>query len=98
MLPARWAKRLSRKELDYSKRYGNVLGDYMKAIDLDLTADVQPPKHLHVHVRVKRSLGEVMLPSGVSVKMTPGSTLLLRRSDVEQLVRRGALEEIPEDD
>jgi len=97
VLPSRWASRLSRKEEDYARSYGDALGEYMRSVDLDVTADVQPPKRLHVMVRVKRALGDVMLPSGASVKMMPGTTLLLRRSDVEQLVRRGALEEVEAD-
>jgi GINS complex subunit 1 len=76
------------------REYGDILTGYMKAVGLDLTSDLQPPKHLYVMVRVKQNLGEVALASGSFVKFLPGTTMLLRRSDVEQLVRRGALEEM----
>lgn len=97
VLPARWSSRLSRKEEDYSKAYGDALAEYMRSVDMDVTADVQPPRQLHVMVRVRRALGEVVLASGQAVNMQPGTTLLLRRSDAEALVRRGALEEVDAD-
>ncbi|CAE7838125.1 gins1 [Symbiodinium sp. KB8] len=97
VLPARWSSRLSRKEEDYSKAYGDALAEYMRSVDLDVTADVQPPRQLHVMVRVRRAIGEVVLASGQAVNMQPGTTLLLRRSDAEALVRRGALEEVDAD-
>lgn len=97
VLPARWSARLSRKEEDYAKAYGDALAEYMRSVDMDVTADVQPPRQLHVLVRVRRALGEVVLASGQAVNMQPGTTLLLRRSDAEALVRRGALEEVDAD-
>jgi hypothetical protein len=97
VVPESWSSRMSRGEHDYLRSYGDILTDYMKAVRLDLTSDLQPPKHLYVLVRVKQALGEVALASGSFVKLTQGTTLLLRRSDVEQLVRRGALEELDVD-
>jgi GINS complex subunit 1 len=55
--------------------------------------DLQPPKNLNIEVHVLKDVGEVMLPSGAGVTMTKGDRLLLRRSDVEQLIRQGLVEE-----
>lgn len=105
-----------------------------QGLNLDLTADLQPPKELHVEVRVLNDCGEIMtdhvssrqassdvplqadsfplsahllvremfkyllsrrwsLLQG-SVKLDRGTTHLLRRSDVEHLVRQGLLQEL----
>jgi hypothetical protein len=48
---------------------------------------------LNIEVHVLKDVGEVMLPSGAGVIMTKGDRLLLRRSDVEQLIRQGLVEE-----
>lgn len=57
--------------------------------------DLQPPKHLNLEVHVLRDYGEIMTPSG-SVTLTKGDRLLLRRTDVEHLIRQGVVEETTE--
>ncbi len=53
----------------------------------------KPPKDLHVEVRVKESLGEVMTSSG-PVMLSQDTVTYLPREDVEQYIREGKLEHI----
>ncbi len=54
--------------------------------------DLQPPKHLYIEVRVLQDYGDVVTASG-SVTLKKGERLLLKRSDIEHLIRQGVLEE-----
>jgi GINS complex subunit 1 len=53
---------------------------------------MQPPKHLLVEVRVLEDYGDIMTSSG-PVILKKDEYLLLRRTDVEHLIRQGVLQE-----
>ena len=55
--------------------------------NLDLTVDLQPPKELFIEVRIKKDYGTVMLPESGQVQLKKNTTHLLRRSEVEHLVK-----------
>ncbi|RLN06062.1 hypothetical protein BBJ28_00017166 [Nothophytophthora sp. Chile5] len=79
--------------MQFFNAYDQLLTDYMADFELDLSADLKPPKDLYVEVRVLRDCGEVMTESGL-VNLDAHSTHFLRRVDVEQLIRQGLLEQI----
>ena len=61
---------------------------------LDLTVDFAPPKDLFIEVRVNKDYGTVMLPESGEVKLQKNSTHLLRRAEVEHLIKRGIMTEV----
>lgn len=83
---------MSAQEHDYFKGYSKLLEEYMMAMDIDLTADLQPPKNLFLEVRVLRDCGEISTFSG-TVVLKKGEYLLMRRTDAEPLIRQGMCEE-----
>jgi len=92
-IPQDLKRRISAEEQQYFENYDALLGNYMRSMDLDLTADQQPPKNLYIEVRVLEDCGEILTESG-SINLERNTTHFLRRSDVEHLVRQGMLEEV----
>ncbi|CAN8064024.1 unnamed protein product [Agarophyton chilense] len=84
---------MSAPEAQFLKEYNNLIGRYSQTVNLDLTADAQPPRDLFIEVRVKHDCGSVLTDSG-PVALKPGTAHFLKRSDVEHLIRQGALEHI----
>ncbi|KAG6976716.1 hypothetical protein JG688_00001060 [Phytophthora aleatoria] len=93
IIPAQLAQNLCQREVQFFNQYDQLLTDYMADFELDLSADMKPPKDLYVEVRVLRDCGEVMTESGL-VNLEAHSQHFLRRVDVEQLIRQGLLEQI----
>ncbi|KAF4029665.1 GINS complex protein [Phytophthora infestans] len=93
IMPAQLAQNLCQREVQFFNQYDQLLTDYMADFELDLSADMKPPKDLYVEVRVLRDCGEVMTESGL-VNLEAHSQHFLRRVDVEQLIRQGLLEQI----
>ncbi|CAM9542681.1 unnamed protein product [Phaeothamnion confervicola] len=73
--------------------YDRLLTRYMADFNLDLTADLQPPKELRVEVRALVDYGELQTEEG-AVRLDRGTAHWLRRSDVVHLVRQGVLEQV----
>jgi len=84
---------LSHNEIEFFNQYDRILGDYMTEIELDLTADFEPPKDLYIEVRVLKDEGEITTING-TINLKVNTTHYLRRSDVEHLIRRGVVEHI----
>ncbi|KAG2782363.1 hypothetical protein JG687_00000584 [Phytophthora cactorum] len=93
IIPVQLAQNLCQREVQFFNQYDQLLTDYMADFELDLSADMKPPKDLYVEVRVLRDCGEVMTESGL-VNLEAHSQHFLRRVDVEQLIRQGLLEQI----
>ncbi|CAM9487477.1 unnamed protein product, partial [Sphacelaria rigidula] len=89
VIPQELQQSLSARERDLFNAYDGILTNYAEGLNLDLTADLQPPKELHVEVRVLSDCGEIMTDH-----LERGTTHLLRRSDVEHLVLHGQLQEL----
>lgn len=87
------ADSLSGPESTFLNEYNKILGKYCDHVELDLTADRKPPSDLYIEVRVLRDCGSVVTDAG-SVTLRPGTAHFLKRSDVEHLIRQGALEHI----
>eukprot|EP01113_Clastostelium_recurvatum_P017367 TRINITY_DN2036_c0_g1_i1.p1 TRINITY_DN2036_c0_g1~~TRINITY_DN2036_c0_g1_i1.p1 ORF type:complete len:211 (+),score=19.71 TRINITY_DN2036_c0_g1_i1:42-635(+) len=95
VLPTEVRDSMSASEVEWFQGYDKLLAEYMGAIDLDLTVDLdRPPKDLFVEVRVLKEQGEIMLESGQAVNLIAHTTHYLRRTDVETLVRQGILAHI----
>eukprot|EP00605_Chrysophyceae_sp_TOSAG23-4_P000809 GSChrysophyteH1.ASY1.ANO1.899.1 assembled CDS len=84
-------KTLNPAEEAYFNDYNDLLADYFEKIDLDLAADLEPPRDLMVEIRVLQNCGEIITENG-SVSLDKGSTHFLRRSDIEHLIRLGKVE------
>ena len=98
-MPDHIKEKLSPAEVNYYQRYVDAIDEYNKsmmqgAMIMDLTVDLTPPKELFIEVRVKQDLGTVMLTESGQVNLAKGSTHLLRRTEVENLIKKGVLEEV----
>eukprot|EP00736_Rhodelphis_marinus_P005343 Rmarinus@m.26569 len=87
-MPESQKERLGPTEIEFFKSYNSSLGAYMEEVNLDLTADLDPPKDLYIQVRVLESCGTIQTTSG-PVTLQAGTTHFLPRSDVEHLIRSG---------
>lgn len=64
------------------------------ADELDIMASItQPPKDLHVLVRVVRDCGEIQTELG-NINFKKGERYMVRRVDIEHLIVQGYLEEV----
>ena len=102
-IPDHVMEKMSENELRYYKQYMENLEEYNKQIstlfgsennNIDLTVDFHPPKDLFIEVRVIKDYGTVTLPESGQVKLQLNSTHLLRRNEVEELIKRGILSEV----
>lgn len=87
---------LGGKEKEYFANYSTLLADYNEMIGLDITTDMEPPKDLLIEVRVLHDCGQVWTDSG-PIPLTKGSILFLRRTQVEQFIREGKVEQMLSD-
>ncbi|EJD45634.1 GINS complex, Psf1 component [Auricularia subglabra TFB-10046 SS5] len=91
-------ERLSPHEVDFLRQYHDMVvvarAEYEFGDILDMTAGIeQPPKELHVLVRVLKDIGDVHTEMG-TVDFRKGQRFHLRRTDIEHLIVQGYLEEI----
>lgn len=87
---AHLAENMSGQETAFLTSYNRILSEYCDAVKLDLTADPLPPRDLFIEVRVNRDCGSVLTDSG-PVTLKKGTAHFLKRTDVEHLIRQGAL-------
>ncbi len=75
----------------YFKNYIEQIDEYNKSIsdlnNIDLTTDLTPPKELFIEIRVKEELGKIVLSESGIVDFKLNTTHLVRRSDVENLIK-----------
>lgn len=90
---AHLADNMSAAETDFLAEYNQLLARYSEQVELDLTADPTPPRDLYIEVRVNKDCGSVLTDSG-PVALKPGTAHFLKRTDVEHLIRQGALTHI----
>ena len=94
-LPEHIKEKLSPGEVTYYQSYLEAIDAYNKALGcagIDLTVDMTPPKELFIEVRVKQDFGTVVLPESGSVNLAKGTTHLLRRTEVDHLIKRGIVD------
>ncbi|KDQ55458.1 hypothetical protein JAAARDRAFT_336961 [Jaapia argillacea MUCL 33604] len=88
--------KLSPHEVDFLKEYNSSVMDFRGEFsdELDITASItQPPKDLHVLVRVVRDCGVIQTELG-TIDFKKGQRFMVRRADIEHLVVQGYLEEV----
>lgn len=86
--------KLSPHEVDFLRAYSESVLMYSKSLDVDLFPPiVNPPKDLHVTVRVARECGVIQTEVG-AIDFKKGHRYQVRRSDVEHLIVQGYLEEV----
>lgn len=56
--------------------------------------DLAPPKELFIEVRIKKDYGAVVLPESGEVHLQKNTVHLLRRSEVDHLLKQGVVAEI----
>lgn len=93
VLPEEIEEKLSSSEKEYFKNHAATLQTYMSELDLDLTVDMVPPKDPYVKVRVLDDIGEVVLSDQVA-NLARHAMLFLRRTDAEQYISQGLMEEL----
>ena len=64
VVPSDLKPKLCDAELKFFSDYAGLVSDYMEKVDVDLTADITPPKQLLVGVRVLQDCGDVLTDRG----------------------------------
>jgi GINS complex subunit 1 len=88
--------KLSPHEVDYLRQYNSSVMEFRSEFshELDITASItNPPKDLHVLVRVIRDCGVIETELG-SIDFQKGQRFMVRRADIEHLIVQGYLEEV----
>ncbi|KAF8026759.1 hypothetical protein BT93_F3284 [Corymbia citriodora subsp. variegata] len=93
VLPNELVTKLSNSEKEYFKGYSAALDAYMNEMNLDLTVDMVPPKDPYIQVRVLDDIGEVLLTDR-SANLARYSMHFLKRTDAEQYICQGLMEEL----
>ena len=97
-MPGHIGQNLSPSELKYFETYcaelDSYTNEYANFTNLDLTVDLTPPKDLFIEVRIKKDLGQMVLPESGQVLLQKNTTHLLRRSEVDQLIKQGVADEV----
>jgi GINS complex subunit 1 len=57
-------------------------------VDLDLLQDMEPPKNIFIEIIVLEEVGTIVTDSGNVLNLHKNSTMLVRKSDVEGLIRQ----------
>ena len=88
--------RLSPHEVDFLRAYGASVmeyrGDFSNELDI-MASVVNPPRDLHVLVRVVRDCGVIQTELG-SIDFKKGQRFMVRRADIEHLITQEYLEEV----
>ena len=81
---------LSEGEKKFYNEYAGLLRNYQNSfpIEIDLMTDLEPPRELFIEIRVLEDCGEIVTSNGEILKLDKNSTLLVRRCDVEYLLRQ----------
>ncbi|XP_072965049.1 uncharacterized protein [Typha angustifolia] len=95
VLPQEIQEKLNYSEEEYFKNQSAALESYMSELDLDLTVDMVPPKDPYIRVRVLDDIGNVCLGDH-SISLTKHSLHFLGRTDAEQFISQGLMEEFLE--
>ncbi|KAL5575609.1 hypothetical protein UlMin_017308 [Ulmus minor] len=95
VIPEEIQEKLSHSEEEYLKKHSASLKSYMSRSDLDLAVDMVPPKDPYIQVRVLDDIGEgIVLSDDKTVNFARHSMHFLKRTDAEQFISRGLMEEL----
>ncbi|KAB2008179.1 hypothetical protein ERO13_D10G075500v2 [Gossypium hirsutum] len=93
-LPGEIQEKFSDSEEQYFKDHSKSLKSYMSQLSLDVNVDMVPPKDPYIKVRVLEDLGSGIILSDKSANFARHSMHFLKRTDAEQYVARGLMEEL----
>ncbi|KAL4293509.1 hypothetical protein HN51_044013 [Arachis hypogaea] len=94
VLPKEIEEKLSHTEEEYFNKYSGELKKYMSKMELDLTVDMVPPKDPYIKVRVLDDIGDGIVLSDKTANFARHSIHFLKRTDAEQFISRGLMEEL----
>lgn len=92
-LPESVSANMSHGERTFFTNYSKNLNEYMRAVDLDLTLDLEPPHAHKIQVRCLEDHGELYTRDGV-VDLKKNTVHLLWREEAQPLIREGVLEQM----
>ncbi|KAJ6830904.1 DNA replication complex GINS protein PSF1-like [Iris pallida] len=95
VLPQEIQEKFNYSEEEYFKNYNAAVDSYMSEMDLDLTLDMVPPKDPYIRVKVLSDIGEVLFGDH-PISLTQHSLHFLKRTDAEQFISQGLMEEFME--
>ncbi|KAK7271498.1 hypothetical protein RJT34_27452 [Clitoria ternatea] len=93
VLPQEIEEKLCHSEKEYFKKHSAALKSYMSKELVELTVDMVPPKDPYVKVRVLDDLGIVVCDDKAN-NFARYSIHSLKRTDAEQFISRGLMEEL----
>lgn len=92
-LPTEIKTNLSKQEQSFLEGYGRIVRSYQNVLDMDINLDMEPPTSLYIEIRVLKPCGTIQTENG-PISLEVNSTHLVRKQDVELLIRQGMLHEI----
>lgn len=94
-LPKEIQEKLSHSEKKYFGKHSAALQSYMADVGIELNVDMVPPKDPYIKVRVlDNDMGEGILLSDKKTNLACHSIHFLKRTDAEQYIARGLMEEL----
>lgn len=84
---------MSSHELYALGEYDSLVNSYLRQTRLPIRSMLTPPRVVLIEVEVLEDCGDIATEHGY-VRLTKGSRLLLKRTDCEDLLKRGDLREI----
>lgn len=94
-LPEASKEKLSSSENEYFENHSVTLQSYMSDLqDLDLAVDMVPPKDPYIKVRVLEEIGNEVVLSDQVANLAMHAILFLKRTDAEQYISQGQMEEL----
>ncbi|KAL5721112.1 hypothetical protein ACHQM5_013712 [Ranunculus cassubicifolius] len=93
-LPKEVQEKVNYSEEEYFKNHSAAIDTYFREMDVELTVDMVPPKDPYIKVRVLEDIGVAFL-SDQSPNLARHSIHFLRRTDAEQFISQGSMEELP---
>ena len=67
--------------------------EYSRAVGVNLSEDLVPPKDLLIEVEPEQDLGDIQTSKGV-IRLNKGTRQFLARADAENLIRRGLVKHV----
>lgn len=93
-LPKEIQEKLNDSEEEYFTNHSKALKSYMSQMGLDVNKDMVPPKDPYIKVRVVEDVGGGIMLSDKSANFPRHSMHFLKRTDAEQYIARGLMEEL----
>lgn len=95
VLPQEIEEKICHLEEEYFKKHSAALKSYMTKQMVDLTVDMVPPKDPFIQVRVLDDIGEgIVLSDDKTANFARHSMHFLKRTDAEQFISKGQMEEL----